>query len=77
MNKIIEKIRGYRTVIVAGLLSLAPAWDALKQIVPVLATDPNLPKLIPPGWMPYYTLAVTIVMIWMRVITTTGLGQKE
>lgn len=75
--KLIEKLRGYRTIIIATILSLAPIWDVALQVVPALATDPDLPKLIPVGWMPAYSLAVTVVMIWMRIITTTGLGTRR
>ena len=61
----------------AALLAVAPFWDVLLQIVPVLAADPDLPKLIPAGWMPYYSLSCTVAMIWMRVLTRTGLGQRR
>jgi hypothetical protein len=75
--KLIEKLRGYRTVIVAAVLSLAPLWDVAMQVISSLAVDPDLPKLIPEGYMPTYSLAVTVVMIWMRIITTTELGARR
>jgi|GEM_PF-3939679 hypothetical protein len=77
MKRIIAKCRGWRTIIIAGALGLAPLWDAALQIIPVLATDPDLPTLIPESWRPAYAVAVTLVMIWMRAITSTGLGQRE
>jgi len=77
MTKFINWLRGWRTIVVAVLLSLAPIWDVVIQIVEALATDPDLPKLIPPAWMPAYSLVVAVVMIWMRVITTTGIGSRK
>lgn len=76
MNALITRLRGWRTLIVATLLGLAPLWDILKEVLPILATDPNLPRLIPDAWMPAYSLAVTLVMIWMRLITSTAPGRR-
>lgn len=72
-----QRLKGWRTIIVACLLGLAPIWDVALQLIPVLAADPDLPRLIPPAWMPAYSLAVTVAMIWMRVLTTTGLGRRQ
>ena len=77
MKALINRLRGWRTVIMAALLGLAPLWDAMKEALPVLATDPNLPRLIPEAWMPAYSLAVTLVMIWMRLVTSTPPGRRE
>jgi hypothetical protein len=77
MTAFANRLRGWRTVIVAFGLSLAPLWDAMKEVLPVLATDPNLPRLIPAAWMPAYSLAVTLIMIWMRLITSTPPGRRE
>jgi hypothetical protein len=77
MTALTRRLRGWRTVIVAALLGLAPLWDVAKEVLPVLATDPNLPRIIPEAWMPTYSLAVTLVMIWMRLVTTTPPGRRE
>lgn len=76
MKALTTRLRGWRTLILATALGLAPLWDVLKEALPILATDPNLPRLIPEAWMPAYSLAVTLVMIWMRLITTTPPGRR-
>lgn len=73
---ILQRLKGYRTVIVAGLLSIAPMWDLGLQIAAALFADPDFPKLIPEGWLPTYSSVSMLVMIYMRVITTTKLGGK-
>ena len=77
MNTLATRLRGWLTLIVATILGLAPLWDVAKEVLPILATDPNLPRLIPEAWIPAYSLAVTLVMIWMRLVTTTPPGRRE
>ena len=74
---ILDRLKGYRTVIVAGLLSIAPLWDVALQVFSALIADPDFPKLIPEGWLPAYSSISMLVMIYMRVITTTRIGGQK
>lgn len=74
---LIDRLRGYRTYIAAAFAMVAPAWDAAIEVLHTLAMDPDLPKIIPEAWRAPYTLGVTILMIYMRTITSTRPGARE
>lgn len=38
---------------------------------------PELRWILPQGWLPYYALALALLNIWLRTITTTPVGRKE
>lgn len=70
-------LKGYRTLIlnaVAG--AFAGVEVALPHLVEVLEM-PELRGLMPEGWLPYYGLALALMNIWLRTITTTPVGRKE
>ena len=45
-------------------------------LIGFLLADPDLPKLIPVEYLPYYTTAVALANIYLRSITTGPLGSK-
>lgn len=70
-------LKGYRTLILNALAgTLAGIELALPQIVDLLGL-PELRGLLPEGWLPGYALALAILNIWLRVVTTTPVGRKE
>lgn len=71
------KLRGYRTLIfnsVAG--ALAAIEVALPHLVDVLGM-PELRGILPQSWLAYYALALAILNIWLRTITTTSVARRE
>jgi hypothetical protein len=69
------RLKGYRTLIfntIAG--TLAALEVALPHLVDVLGL-PELRGILPQGWLPYYALALCILNIWLRAITTTPMGR--
>ena len=45
-------------------------------LIGFLLADPDLPKLIPFEYLPYYTTTVALANIYLRTITTGPLGSK-
>jgi hypothetical protein len=66
-------LKGYRTVAFMGAAAFLPALDAL---LPILML-PEWADVIPSEWWPYYSIAVGILGIVLRAVTTTPLGQRE
>lgn len=70
-------LKGWRTVIVNTIAGAVAAFEvALPHLVDVLGT-PELRGILPDGWLPYYALALTLLNIWLRSITTTPIGRRE
>ena len=46
-------------------------------LIGFLVADPDLPKLIPVEYLPYYSTAVALANIYLRSITTGTAGQQE
>lgn len=65
MNKLMNELRGYRTVILNVLLS----------VVPILQLT-EFRGVIPAEYLPWYALIVAVLNVWMRSLTTTSIGQK-
>ena len=58
-------LKGYRTVIIMTALGLIPVLQMAEAVA-----------LIPPQWQGLYTVAVAVVAVMLRTITTTPVGRK-
>jgi len=73
--KTVEKLKGWRTIIIAVILSIPPVVVAADEII--MEEGQSVLDRIPPEWMIYYTMLVLFSKIYLRVITTTPIGVKE
>ena len=71
-----SRLKGWRTLAFNIVAGIAPAWDVTMALIGFLLADPDLPKLIPVEYLPYYTTAVALANIYLRSITTGPLGSK-
>lgn len=62
-------LKGYKTVIF-NTVAAAP-------LAAELVTGGALTPFIPPQFMPHYTLAVTLVNLYLRFVTNTAVGTKK
>jgi hypothetical protein len=60
-----NKLKGYRTVAVNSLL----------MVMPILEMS-ELLSVLPDGWQNWYAIAMAVINLWLRSITTTPLGKK-
>ena len=67
-----QALKGYRTVLANGLFSLPVAIEIIGQ----LANMPQLQGIVPPQYLPAYTLGLGILNLFLRKATTTPLGKK-
>lgn len=67
-----QRLKGYRTAIAMFTAALPPFLDAL---LPVLLL-PEWADVIPGDWWGVYSIAVSILGLYLRSITTTPMGQK-
>ena len=74
--KLSSRLKGWRTLAFNIVAGIAPAWDVTMALIGFLLADPDLPKLIPVEYLPYYTTAVALANIYLRSITTGPLGSK-
>ena len=74
--KLSSRLKGWRTLAFNIVAGIAPAWDVTVALIGFLLADPDLPKLIPFEYLPYYTTAVALANIYLRSITTGPLGRK-
>jgi hypothetical protein len=72
MNWLSYKLKGWRTWIVNGLMSLLPLVMVVVQFLEL----PEFANVLPAHWLPWYALAMAIVNMWLRAITTSPLGKK-
>ncbi|WP_323006525.1 hypothetical protein [Pseudorhodobacter sp.] len=71
------KLKGYRTLILNTIAGAHAALElALPHVVDVLGM-PELRGILPQGWLPDYALALALLNIWLRTITTTPVGRRE
>lgn len=59
-------MKGYRTVIVMFALGLLPVLQMTEAVA-----------LIPPAYQSLYTVAVAVVAVALRVVTTTPIGRSD
>lgn len=61
-----NKLKGYRTFLVNGLLSIMPILE-MTEVLDVL----------PEGYEAPYSIAIALANLYMRSITTTPLGKNK
>lgn len=59
-------LKGYRTIILNALASVLPVLELTEWYA-----------VLPDDWVPYYVLALALLNMWMRSITTTPVGQNR
>jgi hypothetical protein len=72
-----NRIKGWRTLIVATIAGIPAFLDAAYQLLQSIADSPEVLALIPASVMPYYTTAFALLMVWMRFVTSTPLGKAR
>jgi hypothetical protein len=65
MDWLRNKLKGYRTILV----------NVLMTIMPVLEMSEIL-EIMPEGWQNWYAIAMAVINLWLRSITTTPVGKK-
>lgn len=60
-----NKLKGYRTVLVNVLLTIMPVLE-MSEILEVM----------PEGWENWYAIAMAVINLWLRSITTTPMGKR-
>jgi hypothetical protein len=66
MNWFTRRLKGWRTVIANLLMALMPVLE-LTEITQVL----------PSAWLPWYALAMALMNMGLRAITTSPMGQNQ
>lgn len=66
-------LQGWRTVI-SNALAVLPV---LAEVVVSYSQEPGAAEILPEEWIPYYTLAVILMNVYLRTITKTPIGRKE
>jgi hypothetical protein len=65
MDWLSKKLKGYRTMAVNTLL----------MVMPILEMS-ELLSVLPEGWQNWYAIAMAVINLWLRSITTTPVGKK-
>jgi hypothetical protein len=65
MDWLSKKLKGYRTMAVNTLL----------MVMPILEMS-ELLSVLPEGWQNWYAIAMAVINLWLRSITTTPMGKK-
>jgi hypothetical protein len=60
-----KKLKGYRTILVNTLLTVMPILEMTELL-----------SVLPDGWQNWYAIAMAVINLWLRSITTTPLGKK-
>ena len=60
-----NKLKGYRTILV----------NVLMTVMPVLEMSEIL-EIMPEGWENWYAIAMAVINLWLRSITTTPMGKR-
>ena len=68
-----EKIKGWKTIIVAALVGLPMA--ALEILEQLQLVDPS--TILPEPWGQRVALVLSIAMILLRLVTTGSVGAKD
>jgi hypothetical protein len=68
----IKLLKGYRTLIANILMAGPVVWD----VAWLLTQTPEFKAIIPIEYMPYYSLGMVTVNLFLRKITTTPMGTK-
>lgn len=65
-SKILNKIKGFRTLAINVLLTIMPILD-MSEILDVL----------PDGYEAPYAIMIAMINLWLRTITTTPIGKND
>jgi hypothetical protein len=65
MNWLRNKLKGYRTILVNTLLTVMPILEMTELL-----------SVLPDGWQNWYAIAMAVINLWLRSITTTPVGKK-
>jgi hypothetical protein len=65
MNWLRNKLKGYRTIMVNTLLTVMPILEMTELL-----------SVLPDGWQNWYAIAMAVINLWLRSITTTPMGKK-
>jgi hypothetical protein len=65
MNWFRKKLKGYRTILVNTLLTIMPILEMTELL-----------SVLPDGWQNWYAIAMAVINLWLRSITTTPMGKK-
>jgi hypothetical protein len=65
MNWLRNKLKGYRTILVNTLLTVMPILEMTELL-----------SVLPDGWQNWYAIAMAVINLWLRSITTTPMGKK-
>jgi hypothetical protein len=60
-----KKLKGYRTILVNTLLTIMPILEMTELL-----------SVLPDGWQNWYAIAMAVINLWLRSITTTPMGKK-
>lgn len=60
-----KKLKGYRTVLVNTLLTIMPILEMTELL-----------SVLPDGWQNWYAIAMAVINLWLRSITTTPMGKN-
>ena len=71
-----SRLKGWRTLAFNNAAGIAPSGQVTMALIGFLLANPDLPKLIPVEYLPYYLTAVALANIYLRSITTAPLGSK-
>ena len=65
--------KGYRTVAINVAMAVPVILDVSWAVVQTV----EFGTVIPPAWIPYYSLMIVAGNIFLRQITTTPIGRSE
>jgi hypothetical protein len=60
-----NKLKGYRTILVNVLMTIMPILEMTELL-----------SVLPDGWQNWYAIAMAVINLWLRSITTTPMGKK-
>ncbi|MHA7968972.1 hypothetical protein [Rhizobium sp. CAU 1783] len=65
-------LKGFRTYLFNAIAAIPPL---IVEFAPLL-NAPELRAVLPPHWLPWYSLAIVAVNIVLRSVTTTPPGKR-
>jgi hypothetical protein len=65
MDWLRKKLKGYRTILVNVLMTIMPLLE-MSEVLDVM----------PDGWQNWYAIAMAVINLWLRSITTTPMGKR-
>ena len=66
-------MKGYRTIWLAGLVSILPALEVAATLLDL----PQMRGVMPAEWWPFYALFIAALKALMRKLTTTKHGAAK